>query len=433
MSLRTTILGQMSEIRELHAADRRRQAVTSEMLKADHRISVEMKELRTADHTRQQQLIQTLTVMQTLQGQKMAPKRAIRSTPVTTIPAPTGTTTTSVTNAQLQTMIDQGVTAALAAHDANRNGDDSHTLGTGGRRTERVARDHDAAYAMTWADLRKKMTEKYYPRNEMKKLEAKLMFSKESDKIERYVSGLPDMIHGNIVASNPKTMQEGLVKRSHTGDLNPYALNETITAMGTGVMARKTYMLRVCSSRTQSREVMSKSRRTQKTWKSSLVNDRELQPTCMRWVAGTTIIHRRDSPNHDQAHPEECQVEWGDKQESSFTLLKQKFASAPILTLLERTKIAIAYCDASRRTEARKPENTKNERSLGMLLKNAKDPKKVRKEELEPRADGTLCFNVRSWLPCYGDLRTMIMHESHKLKYSIHLGSDKMYQDIKKL
>ncbi|GKD75247.1 putative reverse transcriptase domain-containing protein [Tanacetum coccineum] len=54
-------------------------------------------------------------------------------------------------------------------------------------------------------------------------------------------------------------------------------------------------------------------------------------------------------------------------------------------------------------------------------------------EKLEPRADGTLCFNGRSWLPCYGDLRTVIMHESHKSKYSIHPGSDKMYQDMKKL
>ncbi|GKC01964.1 hypothetical protein Tco_0993574 [Tanacetum coccineum] len=64
MSLRTTVLGQMSEIRELHDADRRRQAVTSEMLKADHRRSAEMRELRTADHTQQQQLIQTLTGQQ---------------------------------------------------------------------------------------------------------------------------------------------------------------------------------------------------------------------------------------------------------------------------------------------------------------------------------------------------------------------------------
>ncbi|GJV84152.1 putative reverse transcriptase domain-containing protein [Tanacetum coccineum] len=61
------------------------------------------------------------------------------------------------------------------------------------------------------------------------------------------------------------------------------------------------------------------------------------------------------------------------------------------------------------------------------------DPEKFRTEKLEPRADGTLCFNGRSWLPCYGDLRTVIMHESHKSKYSIHPGFDKMYQDMKKL
>ncbi|GJS02037.1 putative reverse transcriptase domain-containing protein [Tanacetum coccineum] len=84
-------------------------------------------------------------------------------------------------------------------------------------------------------------------------------------------------------------------------------------------------------------------------------------------------------------------------------------------------------------TEARKPENIKNEDVGGMLVENSKDPKKFRTEKLEPRADGTLCFNGRSWLPCYGDLRTVIMHESHKSKYSIHLGSDKMYQDMKKL
>ncbi|GKA90993.1 putative reverse transcriptase domain-containing protein, partial [Tanacetum coccineum] len=83
-------------------------------------------------------------------------------------------------------------------------------------------------------------------------------------------------------------------------------------------------------------------------------------------------------------------------------------------------------------TEERKPENIKNEDVGGMLIENSKDPEKLRTEKLEPRADGTLCLNGRSWLPCYGDMRTLIMHESHKSKYSIHLGSDKMYQDMKK-
>ncbi|GKD64519.1 putative reverse transcriptase domain-containing protein, partial [Tanacetum coccineum] len=59
--------------------------------------------------------------------------------------------------------------------------------------------------------------------------------------------------------------------------------------------------------------------------------------------------------------------------------------------------------------------------------------KDIPKEKLEPCVDGTLCLNGRHWLPCYGDLRTVIMHESHKSKYSIHPGSDKMYQDMKKL
>ncbi|GJX11933.1 putative reverse transcriptase domain-containing protein [Tanacetum coccineum] len=54
-------------------------------------------------------------------------------------------------------------------------------------------------------------------------------------------------------------------------------------------------------------------------------------------------------------------------------------------------------------------------------------------ERLEPHANGTLCLNGRSWLPCFGDLRSVIMHESHKSKYSIHPGSEKMYQDVKKL
>ncbi|GJR06202.1 putative reverse transcriptase domain-containing protein [Tanacetum coccineum] len=55
------------------------------------------------------------------------------------------------------------------------------------------------------------------------------------------------------------------------------------------------------------------------------------------------------------------------------------------------------------------------------------------KERLKPRADETLCLNNRSWLSCYGDLRTLVMHESHKSKYSIYPGLNKMYQDLKQL
>ncbi|GJX26346.1 putative reverse transcriptase domain-containing protein [Tanacetum coccineum] len=71
--------------------------------------------------------------------------------------------------------------------------------------------------------------------------------------------------------------------------------------------------------------------------------------------------------------------------------------------------------------EARKEENYITKDLHGMINK------------LEPHADGMSCLNNRSWILFFGDLRALIMHESHKSKYSIHPGSDKMYQDLKKL
>ncbi|GJY89017.1 hypothetical protein Tco_0503645 [Tanacetum coccineum] len=141
-----------------------------------------------------------------------------RTTPATT------TTTTTMTDAQLKAMIDQGVTAALAARDVDRsrNGDDNHTSRTGTEgvveltqwfeRMETVFRisnctvENQIKFATY---LKKKMTDKYCPRGEIKKLEVE-MFPEESDKIEKYVGGLPDMIHGSVMASRPKTMQDAI-------------------------------------------------------------------------------------------------------------------------------------------------------------------------------------------------------------------------------
>ncbi|GKD23953.1 putative reverse transcriptase domain-containing protein [Tanacetum coccineum] len=71
---------------------------------------------------------------------------------------------------------------------------------------------YDVAYAMTWTNLKKMMTNKYCPRGEIKKLEIEMwnLKVKESNKIEKYVGGLPDMIHGSVMASKPKTMQDAI-------------------------------------------------------------------------------------------------------------------------------------------------------------------------------------------------------------------------------
>nr|GEW78802.1 putative reverse transcriptase domain-containing protein [Tanacetum cinerariifolium] len=162
---------------------------------------------------------------------------------------------------------------------------------------------------------------------------------------------------------------------------------------------------------------------------------------------------------------------WGENQESAFQLLKQELCEAPILALPKGNDDFIVYCDASHQdydceiryhlgkenvvadalsrkerikplrvralvmtlhpklpsqileaqTEAIKKENTKAENLQGM------------DKAFEVRPDGTRCIKNRSWLPLFGNLRDLIMHESHKSKYSIHLGSYKMYHDLKKL
>ncbi|GJR69845.1 reverse transcriptase domain-containing protein [Tanacetum coccineum] len=102
---------------------------------------------------------------------------------------------------------------------------------------------HDAAYAMTWADLRKKMTDKYCPRNEMKKLEAELWNLKvkgtdvigynqlleNKGKFETLPETIKQQKQNNETEPSGMGLMQGLVKRIHTGDLNPYTLNATIT------------------------------------------------------------------------------------------------------------------------------------------------------------------------------------------------------------
>ncbi|GJY16471.1 hypothetical protein Tco_0386893 [Tanacetum coccineum] len=62
------------------------------------------------------------------------------------------------------------------------------------------------AYAMTWEVLKKKMTDKYCPQGEIKKLEIELWNLKRRN--DKYISGLPDNIYGNVKSARPKTLDE---------------------------------------------------------------------------------------------------------------------------------------------------------------------------------------------------------------------------------
>ncbi|GKD89072.1 putative reverse transcriptase domain-containing protein, partial [Tanacetum coccineum] len=52
-------------------------------------------------------------------------------------------------------------------------------------------------------------------------------------------------------------------------------------------------------------------------------------------------------------------------------------------------------------------------------------------EMIERRSDRALYYLDRIWVPLKGDVRTLIMDEAHKLKYSVHPGDDKMYYDLR--
>nr|GEW83291.1 putative reverse transcriptase domain-containing protein [Tanacetum cinerariifolium] len=137
-------------------------------------------------------------------------------------------------------------------------------------------------------------------------------------------------------------------------------------------------------------------------------------------------------------------------KEDAFQLLKQKLCSAPILALPEvmcdfsydalcthwlSLKGVTLLCSVSRFIgEALKILFIQgDDYILTSLFKGKTEDLCGMIKKLERRTDGTLCLNGRSWIPCRGNLREFIRHESHKSKYSIHPGSDKMYQYLKKL
>ncbi|GJY19692.1 putative reverse transcriptase domain-containing protein [Tanacetum coccineum] len=171
---------------------------------------------------------------------------------------------------------------------------------------------------------------------------------------------------------------------------------------------------------------------------------------------------------------------WGEKEETAFQTFKQKLCSAPILALPEGSENFVVYGDAShkglgavlmqkekviayasRQLKIHEKNYTTHDLELGVVvfalkmwrhylydtkcivftdhksLQHILDQKELNMRQhrwnLEPRADEMLCLKNRIWIPCFGNLRALIRHESHKSKYSIHPGSDKMYQDLKKL
>nr|GEW75713.1 hypothetical protein [Tanacetum cinerariifolium] len=145
--------------------------------------------------------------------------------------------------------------------------------------------------------------------------------------------------------------------------------------------------------------------------------------------------------------------DWGEEQELAFQTLKDNFYNTHILALPDGPEDFVVYCDvfgiglvadALSRKEKVKPKRV---RTINMILQSSiKDRILAAQKEavdefeglqrglgeiIEQRSDRTLYYLDRIWVPLKGEVRTLIMDESHKSKYSVHLGADKMYYDLR--
>ncbi|GJZ78115.1 putative reverse transcriptase domain-containing protein [Tanacetum coccineum] len=139
--------------------------------------------------------------------------------------------------------------------------------------------------------------------------------------------------------------------------------------------------------------------------------------------------------------------DWGEEQELAFQTLNDKLCNSPVLALLDGPedlcKVNVV-ADALSRKERVKPKRL---RAMNMIIQSSiKDriltaQKKAidefarlqrgLDEMIEQRSDETLYYLDRIWVPLKGEVRTLIMDEAHKSKYSVHPGADKMYYDLR--
>nr|GEY54183.1 putative reverse transcriptase domain-containing protein [Tanacetum cinerariifolium] len=590
MSLHTTLVAQHALILDLQAADRKRQGV--------------IKDLLAADHKRQLHLTKALRLLKGLQTQMIEFQKHHGPAKGPAQPDAPGEAGSNYIDllfclaTQYRSFV-QGIIAALAACNANRNGDDSHTSRTG--RPVQVAREctypdflkyqplnfkgtgrpvqvarectypdflkckplnfkgteavvglrnaltwwnshvktttPEAAHEMPWRTLKKMMIEKYYPRDEIKKLESEMwnlkvkgtdvvayrqrfqelalmcdqMFPKEIDKFKRYVDGLPDTIHGSMefqidlipgdapVARAPYRLAPSEMKELSNQLSSPWGALVLFVKKKDGsfytcidyqelnkLTVKNRYpLLRIdnlfdqlqgssiyskINLRSDSRGIHVDPAKIEsiKDWASPKT------PTEIRQFLGLAGYYRRFIEGFSKISKPMTKLtqKKGDKQEAAFQLLKQKLYSAPILALPEGAEDFVAYCDALHKglgavlmqrekvisyASQQLKIYEKNYITHDLELANVVADALSMKERIKPLRVQALAMTIGLDLPkqilgaqteakkpknikkedklvaMLWRSKALIMHESHKSKYSVHPGSDKMYQDLKQL
>nr|GEY23782.1 putative reverse transcriptase domain-containing protein [Tanacetum cinerariifolium] len=312
---------------------------------------------------------------------------------------------------------------------------------------------HEAAYAMTWGTLKKKMTDKYSPKGEIKKLEIKLwnIRVKRNDVVaytQRFqelaltcTKFLADEIEK--VDKYIKRQNENKRKTNNNQQQQPHKKQNIARAYTVGPGEKKEAKDKSKRKRLEDVPIVKDflgvfpedlpdpvKIESIKDWASPK------SPTEIRQLLGLVGYYTRFNKGFSKIAKsmtkltqKNVRFEWGEKEEAAFQLIKRKLCSAPILAL---------------------PKGSENSLFIAMLRIRVWVPLRVRalvitmglnlpKEILEAQTEALKPKNLsaedvggmlRKDLP---KEKTLIMHESHKSKYSIHPSSDKMYQDLKQL
>nr|GEU67734.1 reverse transcriptase domain-containing protein [Tanacetum cinerariifolium] len=336
---------------------------------------------------------------------------------------------------------------------------------------------HEATYPMTWGTLKKKMTDKYYPNGEIKKLEIELwnlrvkrndvaaytqrfqelalmctkFLADEIEKVEKYIRGLPNKIHGNVMFASPKTLDETIELANDLMDqkLRTYVERQNENKRKTDNSSRnnnqqphkKQNVSRAYTASPGEKKIHGNGNRNGVAQRRAYaLGGRDASPNSNVITADGKIIRVntiiRGCTLNFMNHP--FNIDLMHVPLSSFDLIigmdwltryhgviicDEKIVRVPfgreILNFQgngdnqrEESRLNIISC-----TKAQEHLSKGCDVFMARItMKEAKDKSKG-----------------KIWVPFFGDLRTLIMHESHKSKYSIHPSFDKMYQDLKQL